>query len=216
MILELPNTEKELLTRASASLLKNVAYLRRRLEREVGSVTEERHALRGDCCKLLNVVANIESSSWVAQSGGDTKFVDARYRNFWSHLSLAENWNTEVVVWLLRAGKYTLSFSAHIETERTLHVVANGYDERWKSYSPGSLLSREVLVDACRRGRRWLNWGQGDSGYKQRWGARDTEQLLDLMLFSPTTLGRAMLQIGRWRLPQWRHWCPSRSSPLCN
>lgn len=211
LVLDLPSTEAELLRAASPSLLKNNAYLRRKLTKDAGAVVFTRHVIGPESADLLREVATVEARSWVASEGGDTKFIDHRHQDFWSRLGQAPAQGSEAVAWLLRAGGAPIAFSAHVETSRSLHVIANGYDASWKAYSPGSLLSQEVLADACRRGRSWLNWGQGDSGYKQRWGARDSDRLLDLLLFRPGVLGSALRRLARWRLPAWRPVAPGES-----
>lgn len=204
LTLDLPDTADTLLRSASPSLLKNIRYLRRRLERDAGTPRLQRRVLHANPAELLRTAGAVEARSWVAREGGETKFGKAAYVDFWTRLGRSQMRGAEVVIWLLEVGDAAVAFSAHVETAKTVHVIANGYDESWKAYSPGSLLSEAVLTDACRRGRCWLNWGQGDSGYKTRWGARDADRLLDMLLFHPGALGRSLFQLARWRLPNWQ------------
>jgi CelD/BcsL family acetyltransferase involved in cellulose biosynthesis len=82
-------------------------------------------------------------------------------------------------------------------------IVANGYDEAWKASSPGSLLSLDIFRDAIGRGLRLVDWGQGDSGYKQRWGARPGARMMDLILFRPGLVGAIGCKILKKALSGW-------------
>jgi CelD/BcsL family acetyltransferase involved in cellulose biosynthesis len=90
--------------------------------------------------------------------------------------------------------------SAHIETADMIYIIANSYDEKWKAFSRGSILSFEILTDGCRRGKTRIDWGQGDSGYKSRWGARcGTKSLIQVMFFRPGLLGKFLACVASYR-----------------
>lgn len=173
----------------STSLLKHIEYSRRRLGKTVGEVRCERHVLSGEDQPLLDTLADIESRSWLAEKGGDLKFMGQANQCFWTQLGREPGAHAQAVCWVLYCGEQPLAFSAHLETDTVLYILANSYDEQWKNHSPGSLLTYEVLRDAIARGKRLLDWGQGDSGYKQRWGAQAASQLYDVMVFRPGLLG---------------------------
>ncbi|MBS0293774.1 MAG: GNAT family N-acetyltransferase [Proteobacteria bacterium] len=175
--------------RFSSSLLKHIEYSRRRLAKTKGEVRCERHVLSGDDQPLLDTLAGIESRSWLASKGGDVKFMGPANQSFWTQMGREPDPHARSVCWLLLCGDQPVAFSAHLETDTALYVLANSYDEQWKSHSPGSILTYEVLRDAIARGKRLFDWGQGDSGYKQRWGAEDASLLYDVLMFRPGLLG---------------------------
>ncbi len=201
--LDLPDDATALQDSVSASLLKNARYCRRRMEKQFGGVTFERHVLGPDSIALLDTLDAVEAASWVAKQSGEIKFIGAANRKFWTSLGQATERPSDVVIWILRCATEPIAFSAHIETGETVYIIANSYDERWKSHSPGAVLSLELLGDACRRGKRRVDWGQGDSGYKSRWGATASTRLFDVMLFRPGIRGRAMYTLAQRFLPGW-------------
>ena len=175
----------------SSSLLKNARYCRRRMDKQLGGVSIERQVFGAGNETLLNTLAGIESASWVAAQDGETRFIGSANRRFWNALGQAGERASSAVAWVLRCGGEPIAFSAHVETSRTIYIIANGYDDAWKSHSPGAVLSLELIADACARGKQRIDWGQGDSGYKSRWGAMPASHLLDVMAFRPGVAGHA-------------------------
>lgn len=198
--LALPASTEALQAQVSASLWKNIAYLRRRLDKQ-GAVTTERHRLSGNCGALLQRAALVEQASWVAQQGGEVKLVGAQNQAYWS--GLGQDGGPEAVLWLLSTGGRDIAFSLHLEHGPTMCIVANGYDEEFKASSPGSLLSLDIFRDAIGRGLRLVDWGQGDSGYKQRWGAQPGARMMDLILFRPGLVGGAGYRLLKKVLSGW-------------
>lgn len=202
--LDLPADCAALEARISRSLLKNVRYCRRKMERELGVVSCQRYELSTCAQEVIDAVETIEKASWVARKRGDVKFVGDTNRRFWTTMRSSPAASlSETVIWVLRCGTAPVAFSAHIETAETIYIIANTYDERWASHSPGSVLSFEVLRDACQRGKRKVDWGQGDSGYKARWGAVASDHLVDVMMFRPGLRGRLLNTLTRRLHPEW-------------
>ncbi|MDB5791068.1 MAG: hypothetical protein JWQ80_1092 [Massilia sp.] len=200
--LVLPASSEALQAQVSASLWKNIAYLRRRLDKQ-GAVTTERHRLTAEqAAPLLQRAALVEQASWVAQQGGEVKLVGAQNQAYWSRLA-QDGGGPEVVLWLLSCGERDIAFSLHLEHGQTMCIVANGYDEAWKASSPGSLLSLDIFRDAIGRGLRLVDWGQGDSGYKQRWGAQPGARMMDLILFRPGLVGAVGYRMLKTALSGW-------------
>lgn len=189
---------------ASRSLLKNLAYLRRRMARELGAVQCQRHELsEANASGLLERVQAVEAASWVLDKAGDAKFVGERNRRFWSRLAASPGRGWKPVVWLLSAGGQDLAFSAHLEHGETVWIFANGYAEAHAALSPGSLLTEDLLQEALGRHVRLVDWGQGDSGYKGRWGAVAGAAVHDHLMFGPSLAGRALGLVAATRLRGW-------------
>ncbi len=189
--------------KCSDSLLKHIEYSRRRLTRTMGEVRCERHELSGDDQALLDILAGIESRSWLARKGGDLKFMGSANQCFWTQMGREPDPHARSVCWVLYCGEQPVAFSAHVETDTALYVLANSYDEQWKSHSPGSVLTYEVLRDAIARRKRLFDWGQGDSGYKQRWGAQDASLLYDVIAFRPGLFGGLLAWVAGKALRGW-------------
>ena len=193
MRLELPKQLAGLNEVASTSMLKNLAYLRRRLGKQVGEVRSSRHSLCDPGADaLIERLAAIEQRSWVSEDGGIPKFAGARNRQFWSAFVGRHELPWQPTVWILQVGDTDVAFSAHIEAGGTIWILANSYDAAWKPHSPGSLLTLDVLTHGIEHGVTLVDWGQGDSGYKSRWGATEDTTLHEHLLFPPHALGVAL------------------------
>lgn len=200
--LALPASSEALQAQVSGSLWKNIAYMRRRLDKQ-GAVTTERHRLTAEqAAPLLQRAALVEQASWVAQQGEDIKLVGSQNQAYWSRLA-QHGGGPEVVLWLLSCGERDIAFSLHLEHGQTICILANGYDEAWKAASPGSLLSLDIFRDAIGRGLRLVDWGQGDSGYKQRWGAQPGARMMNLLLFRPGLAGAVGYRMLKTALSGW-------------
>lgn len=201
--LVLPASMEALQAQVSGSLWKNIAYQRRRLDKQA-TVTTERYRLTAEqAAPLLQRAAMVEQASWVAQQGAEVKLVGAQNQAYWSRLAQPDG-GPEVVLWMLSCGERDIAFSLHLEHGQTMCIVANGYDEAWKASSPGSLLSVDIFRDAITRGMRLVDWGQGDSGYKQRWGAQPGARMMDLILFRPGLVGALGYRILKTGLSCWK------------
>ena len=200
--LVLPASMETLQAQVSGSLWKNIAYQRRRLDKQA-AVTVERHRLTAErALPLLQRAALVEQASWVAVQGGEVKLMGAQNQAYWSGLAQHGD-GPEVVLWLLSCGERDIAFSLHLEHGPTMCIVANGYDEAYKVSSPGSLLSVDIFRDAIERGVRLVDWGQGDSGYKQRWGAQPGARIMDLILFRPGLIGALGYRMLKAALSSW-------------
>jgi len=201
--LTLPASQEALQAQVSGSLWKNIAYLRRRLDKQ-GAVTTQRYRLSAEqAAPLLQRAALVEQGSWVAQQGEEVKLVGAQNQAYWSQLARHGD-GPEVTLWLLSCGERDIAFSLHLEHGQTMCIVANGYDDAWKASSPGSLLSLDIFQDAIGRGLRLVDWGQGDSGYKQRWGAQPGARMMDLILFRPGLVGAVAYRMLKKALSGWK------------
>jgi hypothetical protein len=200
--LTLPASREALQEQVSGSLWKNIAYLRRRLEKQGAVVTERYRLTAGQAAPLLERAAQVEQASWVAQQGKEVKLVGAQNQAYWSTLARQEE-GPEVVLWLLSCSGRDIAFSLHLEHGRTMCILANGYDEEYKASSPGSLLSLDIFQDAIGRGLRLVDWGQGDSGYKQRWGAQPGARMMDVIMFRPGLVGAVGYRLLKKALSSW-------------
>jgi CelD/BcsL family acetyltransferase involved in cellulose biosynthesis len=201
---QLPASATQLTEVASPSVIKNARYCRRRLEK-TGAPVEVRRYGQGEIGAYgLAEAAAVEMRSWVAAEGGELKLAGEANQRFWAALTEARAAPFEAVVWTLRVGGAPVAYSLHIETHDTVYIVANGYDEAWKVHSPGGMLSLDILQDACARGKKTVDWGLGDSGYKEKWGARPTGRLFDVLLFRPGVAGQTLRAAARLALRDWQ------------
>lgn len=144
----------------------------------------------------------VEAKSWIAArtDGSDAKFTDGGHLAFWRAASsdpvLADMFRAA----LLRVDGAPAAFSFDIDAGDLKYAIANSYDPSFAKQSPGKLLYYRNLVAALDRGITRVDWGAGDSGYKQTIGATPGAAIRDWLLLRPglpALAGRAMA--GFWR-----------------
>ena len=144
-------------------------------------------------------LGSVEDRSWIATrtDGADAKFTAAGHLAFWQAAArdpvLAGTFHAAV----LRIDGAPAAFSFDMDVGETKYAIANSYVPDFAKHSPGKLLYWRNLVDALDRGITRVDWGAGDSGYKQVIGAEPGPALRDWLLLRPglpATAGRAL----RW------------------
>ena len=132
--------------------------------------------------------------------GRDAKFTPSGHGAFWRAAAadpvLAESFRAA----LLTVDGRPAAFSFDLDMGAHRHAIANSYDPAIARHSPGRLLHYRNLVDARARGTQVVDWGAGDSGYKQALGAVPGAVIRDWLLLRPGPSGWA----GRWLARGWR------------
>jgi hypothetical protein len=190
-VIRLGQTQAEFFTMVSKGLLKNIAYCERRLKKEndfqVMVFTGDE--LANGRAEIMGELGSIENDSWLRKSG-DMRFAPERNKRFWlralAHPSLSDNTR----VWIMYLNGRAVSFCFCIDAGDCRYVLANNYTEDVAPHSTGSILYHRMFIDAFERRIASVNLGQGDSGYKARWGATPDIRLMDYTLFAPGFLGR--------------------------
>jgi CelD/BcsL family acetyltransferase involved in cellulose biosynthesis len=135
----------------------------------------------------FDALADIEQASWIAArtDGSDAKFTTTGHGAFWRAATL-----DPVVAGMLRAALLTIdgkpaAFSFDLDAGDLKYAIANSYDPAFAKHSPGKLLYYRNLVEASGRGIARVDWGAGDSGYKQVIGADRGPTIRDWLLLRP-------------------------------
>ena len=155
-----------------------------------------------DWPRAFDALATVERASWIASAtdGCDAKFTDTGHGAFWRAAAADPVLADCLSAALLRIDGRAAAFSFDLDVGSHRYAIANSYDPAIAKHSPGRLLHYRNLVDARARGIATVDWGAGDSGYKQALGAGPGPVLRDWLLFRPglTALaGRALA--GTWR-----------------
>ena len=150
----------------------------------------------------FDALAAVEQASWIAArtDGSDAKFTASGHGAFWCAAAA-----DPVLARLFRAALLTIdgcpaAFSFDIDAGDVKYAIANSYDPAFAKHSPGKLLYYRNLVEARTRGIGRVDWGAGDSGYKQVIGADKGPAIRDWLLLRPgppALVGR--LARGAWR-----------------
>ena len=150
----------------------------------------------------FDALAEVERASWIESrtDGSDAKFTATGHGAFWRAAAADPQ-----VAGMLRAALLTVdgqpaAFSFDLDAGELRYAIANSYDPAIARHSPGKLLQYRNLVDARGRGIARVDWGAGDSGYKQVIGADAGPAIRDWLLLRPglpALAGRALR--GWWR-----------------
>jgi CelD/BcsL family acetyltransferase involved in cellulose biosynthesis len=150
----------------------------------------------------FDALAEVEEASWIAArtDGSDAKFTRTGHGAFWRAAAA-----DPLVAGMLRAALLTVdgkpaAFSFDLDAGDLKYAIANSYDPAIGKHSPGKLLQYRDLVDGLDRGIARVDWGAGDSGYKQTIGAEEGPTIRDWLLLRPglpAIAGR--LARGLWR-----------------
>jgi CelD/BcsL family acetyltransferase involved in cellulose biosynthesis len=150
----------------------------------------------------IDALADIERRSWIADrtDGRDAKFTADGHGAFWEaalHDPVLAGMLSAAV---LRIDGRPMAFSFDLVTGTRCYAIANSYDPAVAKQSPGKLLQYRNLLRARERGVTLVDWGAGDSGYKQTMGATKGAAIRDWIFVRPgLDAFAARLLRGAWR-----------------
>jgi CelD/BcsL family acetyltransferase involved in cellulose biosynthesis len=160
----------------------------------------------------FDALAEVERVSWIADrtDGSDAKFTDTGHGAFWRAAAA-----DQVLAKMMRAALLTVdgrpaAFSFDLDAGTLKYAIANSYDPQFAKHSPGKLLYYRNLVGAQARGMTEVDWGAGDSGYKQVIGATAAGGIRDWLFVRPG----AMALVARVLSPLWRRRPPTHAAIL--
>nr|WP_276046539.1 MULTISPECIES: GNAT family N-acetyltransferase [unclassified Sphingomonas] len=165
--------------------------------------TPEWHFLSGaDWPAGFAALGRIEQKSWIASrtDGSDAKFTAIGHGAFWQAAAADPAIAAMLHAALLTIDGEPAAFSFDLDAGTLKYAIANSYDPAFAKHSPGKLLYYRNLVEARGRGVAIVDWGAGDSGYKQVIGADRGPAIRDWLLLRPgwpAWVGRLLR--GRWR-----------------
>jgi hypothetical protein len=190
----LPDTWQQFESSLGKSLRTNTRYYERKMRREGDLEIRCTKNSGGPCwAETIRDLGVIERNSWQWREGGKLRFFGERNQAFWSRLLPESGLGKLASVWLMYFKGEPVSFCFCLDCGDIRHIVANNYAERVHGYGTGSILYSYVFRDAVESGTiHSVNIGLGDSGYKSRWGAKPSFDLVDWIAFRPGAFGRLL------------------------
>jgi CelD/BcsL family acetyltransferase involved in cellulose biosynthesis len=183
--LTLPDSFDEFVRSRSKKTRENLRVYRNRLHRDHGDALSLRvYREPGELEELLRVVEEVSSKTY--QRGLGVAPPDSLEERTLTSLQLERGWYR---AWVLSTNDRPIAFWSGAGFNGTFFVGTPGYDPDFSEYSIGTYLLMRVIEDliaddAIHR----LDYGQGESEYKRRFGSDSWEEE-DVLVFAPSFRG---------------------------
>jgi CelD/BcsL family acetyltransferase involved in cellulose biosynthesis len=171
-----------------------------RLERYTDLTAERWQAVVAD-------MATVERSSWVGRNNGFLHFGRPANASFWRECLAMPQMSAATHALVLYFDERPTAFEFWFDSGSCRYFIAGLHDDRAAQHSPGSLLMQLMLEDAIESGIARVSCGQGDAGYKSRFGAKPAGFIDEWVAMPPGVLGHGAKAV--WNTAQmfaeWRH-----------
>jgi CelD/BcsL family acetyltransferase involved in cellulose biosynthesis len=169
-VLSLPIAGKTLNDIVPRQQLRNLRNARNRLAR-IGNAQIEL-ASPETLPAFLDAIVKLHSCRW-AQEGLPGMFSDPAIQKF--HRLIAPQLLEKGILRLygLRAEGQLIAVLYALFEKETAYYYLQGFDFRWRWFSPGTQILGAVLEDALREGKNKIDFLRGRESYKYQWGAHD-------------------------------------------
>ncbi len=188
--LTLPASPEALEAAWSKNLRSGLRRRRRRLAEQGTLRLEQVHAQVANLPRLLLEAFELEASGWKGQEG-TAILQDPRTHAYYAGLATLAADRQFLSLSLLRVDERAVAFDLALVEAGRYHSLKHGYDEAFRTCSPGQLITEDLLRDCVERGLREFDFMGKDDPCKRDW--TDTARPLDfLFLFNRTAGGRLL------------------------
>ena len=168
-------------------LLRNLRRGRRQLE-EIGPLKVEIVSGGEVLEERLDEAFQVEASGW---KGKSHTAIQSRQHTLHFYRRMAEWASTQGVLrlYLLRLANRVLTMCLTLQQHGSCYMLKGGYDEEFKRFSPGNILTEALIRDCAGRGIQRVELNGEAEAYKLNW-TQDTRQYIRFEAFAPTVAGR--------------------------
>jgi CelD/BcsL family acetyltransferase involved in cellulose biosynthesis len=170
--------------------VKEIRRKRRRLEEE-GELTFELADGSDRLDELLQQGFRIEGSGW-KEENGTAILSRPETRRFYTEISRWAQSRGWLRLAFLRLDGRPIAFELTLRTPRRHYVLKGGYEEEFRRFGPGMLITEELVRNAFETGAESYEFLGSDETFKLVWTDRRRDRLL-LQAFAPTPAG-----LGDW------------------
>lgn len=186
--LELPQAEEAPSLRMSAKHRKALRRKEREIKEDFGEAVEWRWISSFDSipefCDRLEQLASVTYQRGLGVGFRNNEETQRRFQVFARRGQLRAQ--------LLSINGVVRGFWLGIVYHNVFYSSVTGYDPGLRQYEPGNLMFHRMVESLVREGVTRLDFGLGDSFYKQRFGDRSWTEVT-LRMFSPTAKGAALM-----------------------
>jgi CelD/BcsL family acetyltransferase involved in cellulose biosynthesis len=183
----------------SPTVLRDVGRRRRRLERDHGPLWFGPDAVAPDRARALEIGFALEASGWKGRAGSA---INSRpeTRAFYTRVADWAGENGWLRLEFLSAGGQPIAFRLDLEVDGVVYHLKPGFDESFRRYSPGKILTEHAVRGAFERGARSYEFLGAAALHKLEWTPLVRERLV-VQAFAPTPPGLAELAAFRYGRP---------------
>lgn len=187
--INLPNEFAQYKNKLSKKMLGNLRRDSNKLAK-LGSIEYKKYnnLQKDDWGPVIDDCSVVESNSWLDKSSQGKMRIYGK-EAFWKRLLKNDSASKKITIWIMYLDKKPISFNVAIDADGYRYGVSSQYDTAFRKYSVGLSMHFHVIEDAVNTGIKIFNMGDGDSGYKQRWGAIPGTRLVDYIYFKPNIVG---------------------------
>lgn len=177
----------------SKSRRKKVRRLTARLE-EQGPVTVRIVRGAGWSRQVFRDLARIEENSWVGRrtDRSGAKFLNPQMMAHWQRAVVDPELAGMLSATLVYVADRPIAFSLDLICGSIAYGIASSYDEGFADCSPGQIVTVHAVDAMLARGVRRVDWGAGDSGYKQELGAKPGSSIQDILIIRSAAVAAAL------------------------
>jgi CelD/BcsL family acetyltransferase involved in cellulose biosynthesis len=134
---------------------------------------------------LFATVMKVEAAGWKGR-GGSALLVNARVRRFFEDLSRRFATRGELRVFLLRLNGTAIAVQLGIEQGGRYWALKRGFDEAWRQYSPGILLTSAAVAHMLDQRRAGYEFLGSPEDWQRQWEPQ--ERALCALAYYPQSL----------------------------
>lgn len=185
-----------------ARVRKDLRRRRRRLE-ELGEVTLTLHGGGPDLATRLDEAFDVELRQWKGAAG--TAIASSpRTAAFYSRIATSAARRGQLQLAVLRVDGRAVAVALDLVHREVLYGLKAAFDPEFARFSPGQLMTGEILADAVRRGIARYEFLGGAEPYKMRWTS-EARRMGTVVVHARTPAGLATYAWRRHLRPAGRH-----------
>jgi hypothetical protein len=183
---DIPATWEEYSGQLSKNFTKHLRAQHRKIQQE-GVVTYEKKCTRAETAIAFNDILDIEQRSWKWNLG--VSINSAALGDFYRSFALEASNNGWLTISTMKVGATTIAYDYLVSYAGSVSSLKESYDETYRQYSPGNLLTFEELPSFFDNTTKQFCLLWGDMKSKQRWLAK-FEPHYEIFIFKRTFYSR--------------------------
>ncbi|MBW0146424.1 GNAT family N-acetyltransferase [Marinobacter arenosus] len=149
-VVDIEGSWEEFYQSKSRSLKKSLNHKLNRFRSE-GDFTIDHEKITGADQPIIDELIEISANSWKSSIGNDLRS-NQRSRHFLLNLVGSFGKSGDLSAWIVRHKTTPVAFELHLTLDDVVYPIRADYDERFKAYSPGSVLEYAALKNLFENG----------------------------------------------------------------